>query len=105
VLVFYIGNILVDKNTLCNGYVLRGWLVFNSESSCIQIMIKSKTITNHKLLKDVHQESLQNPRQKQNKGNDRERRPSIQQNKIKIKIERKKTHKQPVGMLEFSCCR
>jgi hypothetical protein len=28
-------------------------------------MIKSKTITNHKLLKDVHEESLQNPRQKQ----------------------------------------
>jgi hypothetical protein len=28
-------------------------------------MIKSKTITDHKLLKDVHKESLQNPRQKQ----------------------------------------
>jgi hypothetical protein len=28
-------------------------------------MIKSKTITDHKLLKDVHEESLQNPRQKQ----------------------------------------
>jgi hypothetical protein len=28
-------------------------------------MIKSKTITNHKQLKDVHEESLQNPRQKQ----------------------------------------
>jgi hypothetical protein len=28
-------------------------------------MIKSKTITEHKLLKDVHEESLQNPRQKQ----------------------------------------
>jgi hypothetical protein len=26
-------------------------------------MIKSKTITNQKLLKDVHEESLQNPRQ------------------------------------------
>jgi hypothetical protein len=28
-------------------------------------MIKSKTITDHKLLKDDHEESLQNPRQKQ----------------------------------------
>jgi hypothetical protein len=28
-------------------------------------MIKSKKITDHKLLKDVHEESLQNPRQKQ----------------------------------------
>jgi hypothetical protein len=28
-------------------------------------MIKSKTISDHKLLKDVHEESLQNPRQKQ----------------------------------------
>jgi hypothetical protein len=28
-------------------------------------MIKSKTITDHKLLKDVHEESLQNPRQQQ----------------------------------------
>jgi uncharacterized protein YukJ len=27
-------------------------------------MIKSKAIADHKLLKDVHQESLQNPRQK-----------------------------------------
>jgi hypothetical protein len=28
-------------------------------------MIKSKTIIDHKLLKDVHEESVQNPRQKQ----------------------------------------
>jgi hypothetical protein len=44
---------------------LTGWSVFNSESSCIQTMIKSKTITDHKLLKDVHEEYFQNPRQKQ----------------------------------------
>jgi hypothetical protein len=64
-LVFYIGNILVDKNTLCNACVLTGWSFFNSESSCIQTMIKSKTINDYKLLKDVLEESLQNPRQKQ----------------------------------------
>jgi hypothetical protein len=28
-------------------------------------MIKSNTITDHELLEDVHEESLQNPRQKQ----------------------------------------
>jgi hypothetical protein len=28
-------------------------------------MINSKILTDHKLLKDVHEESLQNPRQKQ----------------------------------------
>jgi hypothetical protein len=44
---------------------LTGWSVFNSKYSCIQTMIKSKTITDHKLLKDVHGEYLQNPRQKQ----------------------------------------
>jgi hypothetical protein len=66
VLVFYIGYILdKTKILLCNGCVLTGWSVFNSESSCIQTMIKSKTITDHKLLKDVHEESLQNQRQKQ----------------------------------------
>jgi len=42
-----------------------GWSVFNLESSCIQTMIKSKTITDHKLLKDFQEESFQNQRQKQ----------------------------------------
>jgi hypothetical protein len=60
----FIGYILdKTKNTLCNGCVLIGWLVFNSESSCIQTVFKSKTITDHKLLQNVHEESLQNPRQ------------------------------------------
>jgi hypothetical protein len=63
VLVFYVGYILDDKNTLCNGCKLTGWSVFNSESSCIQTMFKSKKVTDHKLLEDVHEESLQNPRQ------------------------------------------
>jgi hypothetical protein len=55
----------IKQNTLCNGCILTGWSIFNSESSCIQTIIKSKTITDHKLLKDVHEESLQNPREKQ----------------------------------------
>jgi hypothetical protein len=36
---------------------------FNSESSCIQTVFKSKKVIDHKLLEDVHEESLQNPRQ------------------------------------------
>jgi hypothetical protein len=62
-LVFYWLHFGLNKNTLCNGCSLTGWLVLVSESSCRQI--KSKTIIDHKLLKDVHKESLQNPRQKQ----------------------------------------
>jgi hypothetical protein len=62
-LVFYVGYILDNKNTLCNGFKLTGWSVFNLECSCIQTMFKSKKVTDHKLLEDVHEESLQNPRQ------------------------------------------
>jgi hypothetical protein len=60
-LVFYIGYILDNKNTLCNGYELTGWSVLNSESSCIQKIFKSKHVTDRKLLEDVHEESLQIP--------------------------------------------
>jgi hypothetical protein len=62
-LIFYWLHSGLNKNTLCNGCSLTGWLVLVSESSCSQI--KSKTIIDHKLLKDVHEESLQNSRQKQ----------------------------------------
>jgi hypothetical protein len=69
-LVFYIDNILVDKNTyqknimvdkntLCNGCKLTGWSIFNSESSRIQTVFKLKHVTDHKLLEDVYEESLQ----------------------------------------------
>jgi hypothetical protein len=67
-LVFYVGYILDDKNTLYNGCKLTGWSVFNLESSCIQTMFKSKKVTDHKLLEDVHEESLQNPRQNSRSG-------------------------------------
>jgi hypothetical protein len=53
----------INKNTLCNGCELTGWSVFISESSCIQTVFKSKHVTDHKLLEDVHEESLQNPSQ------------------------------------------
>jgi hypothetical protein len=44
---------------------LTGQSVFKSESSCYLDNDQIKTINDHKLLKDVHEESLQNPRQKQ----------------------------------------
>jgi len=34
-----------------------------SESSCFQTMFKSKLVTDQKLLEDVHEESLQIPKQ------------------------------------------
>jgi hypothetical protein len=53
----------ITKNTLGNDCELIEWSVFNSESSCIQTVFKSKHVTDHKLLEDVHEESLQNPSQ------------------------------------------
>jgi len=62
---FILATFWINKNTLCNGCNLTRWSVFNSESSCIQTIFKSKKVSDHKLLEDVHEESLQNPRQKQ----------------------------------------
>jgi hypothetical protein len=63
VLVFYVGFILDDKNTLCNGYKLTGWSVLIWESSSIQTVFISKHVTDHNLLEDVHKDSLQIPSQ------------------------------------------
>jgi hypothetical protein len=60
---FILATFWINKNTLCNGCNLTGWSVFNSESSCIQIMFKSKKVSDLKLPEDVHEESLWNPRQ------------------------------------------
>jgi len=53
-LVFYVGYILDDKNTLCNGcnslHVI--WTVFISSH-----------VTNHKFIEDVHEDSMQFPSQ------------------------------------------
>jgi hypothetical protein len=64
-LVFYVGNILDDKNTLCNGYIFYRMIDVYSESSCIQKMFKSKLVTDQKLLEDVHENSLQNSKPNQ----------------------------------------
>jgi hypothetical protein len=64
-LVFYIGNILVEKNTLCNGCIFNKMIGVYSESSCIQTMFKSKLVTDQKLIEDVHDDSLQNSKPNQ----------------------------------------
>jgi hypothetical protein len=60
-LVFYVGYILDDKNTLCNGCNLNKMIGVYSESSCFQTIFKSKLVTDQKLLEDVHEDSLQIP--------------------------------------------
>jgi ferredoxin len=59
VLVFYIDNILVDKNTLCKGCFLTGILVqfrvFKYYGQCLN----SCHMSVHKLLKNVHEDSMQ----------------------------------------------
>jgi hypothetical protein len=54
-LVFYVGYILDNKKHFI-GCKLTGWSVLNLESSCIQIVFKSKHVTDQKLLEDVHEE-------------------------------------------------
>jgi hypothetical protein len=63
-LVFKVGYILNDKNTLCNGCKLTGWSVLISESSFTRTMFISKYVTDYKFLQDVHKDSLHIPRQK-----------------------------------------
>jgi hypothetical protein len=62
-LVFYVGYILNDKNTLCNGCKLR-MINSYSESSYIRTVFISKHVTDHKFLEDVHEDFLQLQRQK-----------------------------------------
>jgi hypothetical protein len=65
VLVFYVGYILDDKNTLCNGCIFNRMIGGYIESSCIQTMFKSKLVIDQKLLEDVHEDSLQNSKPNQ----------------------------------------
>jgi hypothetical protein len=55
-LVFHIGNILVDKNTLCNGYFLNKF--FDSIQSLHVIWTVSHFMpcVGHKFLEDVHED-------------------------------------------------
>jgi hypothetical protein len=65
VLVFYVGNIVDDKNTLCYSCIFNRMIGVYLESSCIQTMFKSKLMTDQKLLEDVHEDSLQNSKPKE----------------------------------------
>jgi hypothetical protein len=55
-LVFYVGNILVDKNTLCNYCILNRFIDFIQNLQVIWIVFVSSHVTGHKFLEDVHEE-------------------------------------------------
>jgi hypothetical protein len=62
-LVFYVGNILVDKNTLCNGCILNRFIGFIQCLQVIWTVFVSSHVTSHKFLEDVHEDSVQFPSQ------------------------------------------
>jgi hypothetical protein len=57
-LVFYVGNILVDKNTLCNGCILNRFIDFIQSLQVIWAVFVSSNVTGHKFLEDVHEDSI-----------------------------------------------
>jgi hypothetical protein len=63
VLVFYAGNILIDKNTLCNGFFLNRFIGFIQSLQVIWIAFVSSHVIGHKFLEDVHEDSMQFPSQ------------------------------------------
>jgi len=58
-LVFYVGYILNDKNTLCNGCILTGWYVFIQSLHVIWTVFFSSHVTDLKFIEDVHEDSMQ----------------------------------------------
>jgi hypothetical protein len=58
-LVLYIGNILVDKNTLCNGCFLNRIFGPIQSLQVIWTVFVSSHVIDHKFLKDVHEDSMQ----------------------------------------------
>jgi hypothetical protein len=62
-LVFYVDNILVDKNTLCNGSILNRFIGFIQSLQVICTVFISSHVTGHKFLKDVNEDSMQFPSQ------------------------------------------
>jgi hypothetical protein len=61
--VFYIGNILVDKNTLCNDCFLNRFIGFIQSLQVTWTLFVSSHVTGHKFLEDVHEDSMQFPSQ------------------------------------------
>jgi hypothetical protein len=63
VLVFYVGNILVDKNNLYNGCILNRFIGFIQSLQVIWTVFISSHVPCHKFLEDVHENSMQIPSQ------------------------------------------
>jgi hypothetical protein len=60
VLVFYVGYILDDKNTLCNGCYLNRIISLIHNLQVLWTMFISSHVPYHKFLKDVHEDTMQN---------------------------------------------
>jgi hypothetical protein len=60
-LVFYAGNILDDKNTLCNGYILNRFIDFIQNLQVIWTMFVSSHVIGHKFLEDIREVSMHFP--------------------------------------------
>lgn len=58
-LVFYIGNILDDKNTLCNGCILNRIIGLIQNLQVLWIVFISSHVPCHKFLEDVHEDFMQ----------------------------------------------
>jgi hypothetical protein len=63
VLVFYVGNILDDKKTLCNGCFLNRIIGFIYSLQVLWTVFVLSHVTGHNFLEDVHEDSLQFPSQ------------------------------------------
>jgi hypothetical protein len=60
-LVFYVGNIMDNKNTSCNGFFLNRIIGFIQSLQVIWRVFISSHVTSHKFLEDVHEDSIQFP--------------------------------------------
>jgi hypothetical protein len=58
-LVFHVGNILIDKNSLCNDCILNKFIGFIQSLQVLWIVFISSHVTDHKFLEDVHKDSMQ----------------------------------------------
>jgi hypothetical protein len=58
-LVFYIGNILVDKNTLCKCCFLNRIISYIQSFHVIWTVSHFMLCVGHKVLEDVHEDSMQ----------------------------------------------
>jgi hypothetical protein len=62
-LIFYIGNILINKNTLCNGCFLNRIIGSILSLHVIWTVSHFMPCVGHKVLEDVHEDSMQFPNQ------------------------------------------